>query len=64
MLPVRISLMIEHQEGVTWDQWVALARAAEDARAAALFRMCSFPFPPNRQQMAVEPIQKNRPSCT
>lgn len=30
--------MIEGQEGVTWPQWVALARAAEDANLDALFR--------------------------
>jgi alkanesulfonate monooxygenase SsuD/methylene tetrahydromethanopterin reductase-like flavin-dependent oxidoreductase (luciferase family) len=30
--------MIEGQEGVTWPQWVALARAAEEARLDALFR--------------------------
>ena len=35
---MRISLMIEGQEGVTWEQWVALARAAEDARLEGLFR--------------------------
>src|SRR5262249_43928666 len=30
--------MIEGQEGVTWDHWVALARAAEDAGLEAMFR--------------------------
>jgi F420-dependent oxidoreductase-like protein len=35
---VHTALMIEGQEGVTWDQWVALARAAEDAGFQALFR--------------------------
>jgi alkanesulfonate monooxygenase SsuD/methylene tetrahydromethanopterin reductase-like flavin-dependent oxidoreductase (luciferase family) len=30
--------MIEGQEGVTWDQWVALARTAEGAGIEALFR--------------------------
>jgi F420-dependent oxidoreductase-like protein len=35
---VRIALMIEGQEGVSWDQWVALARAAEDGGFDALFR--------------------------
>jgi F420-dependent oxidoreductase-like protein len=30
--------MVEGQEGVTWDDWVALARAAEDAGLDALFR--------------------------
>jgi alkanesulfonate monooxygenase SsuD/methylene tetrahydromethanopterin reductase-like flavin-dependent oxidoreductase (luciferase family) len=35
---MRVALMIEGQEGVTWPQWLALARAAEDAQLEALFR--------------------------
>jgi alkanesulfonate monooxygenase SsuD/methylene tetrahydromethanopterin reductase-like flavin-dependent oxidoreductase (luciferase family) len=35
---MRIGLMIEGQEGVTWEQWTALARAAEEAGLDALFR--------------------------
>ena len=35
---VRIALMIEGQEGVTWPQWVALAQTAEQAGIEALFR--------------------------
>jgi len=35
---MRIALMIEGQEGVSWEQWVALARAAEGAGLDALFR--------------------------
>jgi alkanesulfonate monooxygenase SsuD/methylene tetrahydromethanopterin reductase-like flavin-dependent oxidoreductase (luciferase family) len=35
---VRISLMIEGQEGVDWEQWLALALAAEAARLEGLFR--------------------------
>jgi F420-dependent oxidoreductase-like protein len=35
---VRVALMIEGQEGVTWQQWVALAQAAERAGIEALFR--------------------------
>jgi alkanesulfonate monooxygenase SsuD/methylene tetrahydromethanopterin reductase-like flavin-dependent oxidoreductase (luciferase family) len=35
---VRISLMIEGQEGVEWDQWLALAVAAEAAGLEGLFR--------------------------
>jgi len=35
---MRICLMVEGQEGVTWDEWVALARAAEDAGLDGLFR--------------------------
>jgi alkanesulfonate monooxygenase SsuD/methylene tetrahydromethanopterin reductase-like flavin-dependent oxidoreductase (luciferase family) len=35
---MRVALMIEGQEGVTWEQWVAIARAAEGAGIEALFR--------------------------
>lgn len=35
---VRVCLMIEGQEGVTWEQWVALAQTAEGAGIEALFR--------------------------
>jgi alkanesulfonate monooxygenase SsuD/methylene tetrahydromethanopterin reductase-like flavin-dependent oxidoreductase (luciferase family) len=35
---VDVCLMIEGQEGVTWEQWLALALAAEEAGLGALFR--------------------------
>jgi alkanesulfonate monooxygenase SsuD/methylene tetrahydromethanopterin reductase-like flavin-dependent oxidoreductase (luciferase family) len=35
---MRVCLMIEGQEGVSWDQWVSLARAAEEANLDGLFR--------------------------
>jgi alkanesulfonate monooxygenase SsuD/methylene tetrahydromethanopterin reductase-like flavin-dependent oxidoreductase (luciferase family) len=35
---VRLALMIEGQEGVTWDDWVALAEACEERGVEALFR--------------------------
>jgi len=35
---MRVVMMIEGQEGVTWPQWVALAQAAESARLDGLFR--------------------------
>jgi alkanesulfonate monooxygenase SsuD/methylene tetrahydromethanopterin reductase-like flavin-dependent oxidoreductase (luciferase family) len=35
---VRICLMIEGQEGVTWEQWLELAQAAEAAGLDGLFR--------------------------
>lgn len=35
---MRINLMIEGQESVTWNQWVALARAVEAAGLEGLFR--------------------------
>src|ERR1041384_6590204 len=35
---VRLALMIEGQEGVTWEDWVALAEACEEHGVEALFR--------------------------
>jgi F420-dependent oxidoreductase-like protein len=35
---MRVSLMIEGQEGVTWEQWVALARACEEHGIERLYR--------------------------
>ncbi len=35
---MRVCLMIEGQEGVSWEQWVALAQAAEGAGLDGLFR--------------------------
>ncbi len=35
---MRVALMIEGQEGVSWEQWLAIAGAAEDAGIEALFR--------------------------
>ncbi|MDX6475663.1 MAG: hypothetical protein QOH95_1174 [Gaiellaceae bacterium] len=35
---MRVALMVEGQEGVTWEQWLALAEAAEEANLEGLFR--------------------------
>lgn len=35
---MRLALMIEGQEGVSWEQWLALARACEEHGVEALFR--------------------------
>ena len=35
---MRVCLMIEGQEGVSWDEWVALARACEEHGLEGLFR--------------------------
>jgi F420-dependent oxidoreductase-like protein len=46
---MKVCLMIEGQEGVTWDQWQDLARSAEDAGLDGLFRSdhyTSFHGPP------------------
>src|SRR5262245_15939019 len=38
MPPVRVCLMLEGQEGIEWEQWLALAQAAEAAGLDGLFR--------------------------
>jgi len=35
---MRLCVMIEGQEGVTWEDWLALARATEELGFEALFR--------------------------
>jgi alkanesulfonate monooxygenase SsuD/methylene tetrahydromethanopterin reductase-like flavin-dependent oxidoreductase (luciferase family) len=35
---MRLCVMVEGQEGVTWDDWLALARATEELGFDALFR--------------------------
>jgi alkanesulfonate monooxygenase SsuD/methylene tetrahydromethanopterin reductase-like flavin-dependent oxidoreductase (luciferase family) len=35
---MRVCLMIEGQQGVTWEEWVALARTAEESGLEGLFR--------------------------
>jgi F420-dependent oxidoreductase-like protein len=35
---MRVAIMIEGQEGVTWPQWVALAKAADEEKLDGLFR--------------------------
>jgi len=35
---MRLALMIEGQEGVSWEDWLALARACEEYGVEALFR--------------------------
>jgi alkanesulfonate monooxygenase SsuD/methylene tetrahydromethanopterin reductase-like flavin-dependent oxidoreductase (luciferase family) len=35
---MRVALMVEGQEGVSWDDWVALAEACEDYGIEAMFR--------------------------
>jgi alkanesulfonate monooxygenase SsuD/methylene tetrahydromethanopterin reductase-like flavin-dependent oxidoreductase (luciferase family) len=35
---MRVCLMIEGQESVTWDEWLQLAKACEDSPIDALFR--------------------------
>ena len=37
-MPRQLTVMIESQEGLTWERWQALARTTEDAGYAGLFR--------------------------
>jgi F420-dependent oxidoreductase-like protein len=48
---VRVCLMIEGQEGVTWEQWLALGQACEDAGLEGLFRSDHYTsiFAPNER---------------
>lgn len=49
---MRICLMVEGQEGVSWEQWLALAAACEEAGLDGLFRSdhyLSFGHPRERQ---------------
>src|SRR5690348_4652573 len=49
---MRVGLMVEGQEGVSWEQWLTLARACEEAGLEALFRSdhyLSFGHPRERQ---------------
>ena len=49
---MRVCLMVEGQEGVSWDQWLALALACEEAGLEGLFRSdhyLSFGHPRERQ---------------
>jgi F420-dependent oxidoreductase-like protein len=48
-----IALMIEGQDGLTWDRWQRLARAAEDLGFAGLYRSDHFTNPdlPNKDSL-------------
>jgi F420-dependent oxidoreductase-like protein len=51
---VRLALMIEGQEGVTWEQWLALAHACEEHGVETLFRSdhyLSFSDPRRNQSL-------------
>jgi F420-dependent oxidoreductase-like protein len=49
---MRICVMVEGQEGVSWEQWLAIARACEEAGLEGLFRSdhyMSFGHPKERE---------------
>ena len=50
---MRLALMIEGQEGVSWEDWLALARACEEHGVEALFRSDHYlsPTDPGREAL-------------
>ncbi|MFA9430660.1 TIGR03560 family F420-dependent LLM class oxidoreductase [Egicoccus sp. AB-alg2] len=49
---MRINLMVEGQESVTWPQWLALAEAVEDAGLEGLFRSDHYQSVANRTELS------------
>ncbi len=50
---IEVALMIEGQDGLTWDGWLRIARIAEDGGFAGLFRSDHFynPNPPEKPSL-------------
>ncbi|HYW87026.1 MAG TPA: LLM class flavin-dependent oxidoreductase, partial [Chloroflexota bacterium] len=50
---IEVALMIEGQDGLTWDAWRRIARIAEDGGFAGLFRSDHFynPNPPEKASL-------------
>ena len=51
---MRLALMIEGQEGVSWDDWLALARACEEHGVEALFRSDHYLSPTDPSRAALD----------
>jgi alkanesulfonate monooxygenase SsuD/methylene tetrahydromethanopterin reductase-like flavin-dependent oxidoreductase (luciferase family) len=51
---VRIALMVEGQEGVTWEQWLALAQACEEHGIEAMFRSDHYLSPGDPDRAATD----------
>jgi alkanesulfonate monooxygenase SsuD/methylene tetrahydromethanopterin reductase-like flavin-dependent oxidoreductase (luciferase family) len=51
---MRIALMVEGQEGVTWEQWVALAEACEANGIEAMFRSDHYLSPTDPDRAATD----------
>ena len=61
---MRIELMIEGQEDVTWAQWVALARACEEHGVGTLFRSDHYLSVGGREQRGRStPGRRGRAGC-
>src|SRR5918995_1795772 len=51
---MRLALMIEGQEGVSWEDWLALARACEEHGIEALFRSDHYLSPTDPARAALD----------
>ncbi|MEO5576568.1 MAG: LLM class flavin-dependent oxidoreductase [Gaiellaceae bacterium] len=51
---MRLALMIEGQEGVSWDDWLALAHACEEHGVEALFRSDHYLSPTDPRRAALD----------
>ena len=51
---MRLALMIEGQEGVSWEDWLALARACEEHGVEALFRSDHYLSPTDPSRAALD----------
>ena len=51
---MRLALMIEGQEGVTWEHWLALAEACEQHGVEALFRSDHYLSPTDQSRVALD----------
>jgi alkanesulfonate monooxygenase SsuD/methylene tetrahydromethanopterin reductase-like flavin-dependent oxidoreductase (luciferase family) len=51
---MRLALMIEGQEGVSWEDWLALARACEEYGVEALFRSDHYLSPTDPSRAALD----------
>lgn len=51
---MRLALMIEGQEGVSWEDWLALARACEEHGVEALFRSDHYLSPTDPARAALD----------
>ena len=51
---MRLALMIEGQEGVSWEHWLALAQACEEHRVEALFRSDHYLSPTDPSRAALD----------
>ncbi len=51
---MRLALMIEGQEGVSWEDWLALARACEEHDVEALFRSDHYLSPTDPERAALD----------